>query len=718
MKKYLIISSILIAIVLLFDLCYYEFGLFIDFEPDKKVTTFIKTSEKDILMKTDGKYKPFEIKGVDLGSGIPGHFATDYAIDKETYLRWFRQIKEMGANTIRVYTILNDDFYQAFYEYNKNNKDPLYLIHGLWVNDYIQYSRREAYDKEFLGQFLNDSKKLVDIIHGKRQMALGNYAGTGGTGFFFKDISPWVIGYILGVEWEDYTVAFTDNIDVEKSSYKGKYMYTSNDSTAFEAMLAQVGDKIIEYESKRYKEQRLVAFANWPTTDPFYHSQDYGQSAVYKVAAIDVEHILSTKKVLSGQFASYHVYPYYPDFLNHQSEYKDYVDENGKRNTYRAYLEMLNQHHSMPVVISEFGIPASRGMAHMDENTGRNQGRMSEQEQGEALVESYQDIRKAGIDNAIIFTWQDEWFKRTWNTMHAVNLTKTPYFSDYQTNEQFFGLLSFDPGKEKSVCYVDGDVKEWKKKDIVFQKNGITIYNKYDEKFVYFRIHKKDYNGEKLYMPIDITPKSGAKKSKEQNVSFERNADFLLVLDGKDNSTLLVQERYNTLKANFGYELTQTNSFLNPPKKNSTKFEKIELLLREILIKEVIDENDRSEKIITPAVTYDTGKLLHGNANPDSKDYNSIADFMIQGDDIEIRLPWQLLNFSDPSNMKIHDDYYENYGIEELGIDKMYVGIGTGEETISMKKIPLKGWKRNVTYHERLKKSYDMIKKIWKDSES
>ena len=63
-------------------------------------------------------YEAFEIRGVNMGVGIPGEWATDYAIDKETYLRWFQYIQDMGANTIRVYTILHDDFYNAFYEYN------------------------------------------------------------------------------------------------------------------------------------------------------------------------------------------------------------------------------------------------------------------------------------------------------------------------------------------------------------------------------------------------------------------------------------------------------------------------------------------------------------------------------------------------------------------------------------------------------------------------
>ena len=610
----------------------------------------------------------------------------------------------MGANTIRVYTMLSDDFYNAFYKYNKDNDHPLYLIHGLWLNDYTQFSRLDAYSDEFLGELQKDSKKLVDIIHGQRQITLGSESGTG---FYFHDISDWVIGYILGVEWEDSTVAFTNDISRNKNSYQGKYMYTTDDATPFEAMLAQVGDKIIEYESTRYKEQRLVAFSNWPTTDPFTYPEEFIRQ-VQKTVSIDVEHIKTKEEFLSGQFASYHIYPYFPDYLNYIPEYNNYKDSNGVHNTYLAYLTKINEHHTMPVVISEFGVPSSRAMAAVDYNTGRNQGKMSEDDQGKALVSSYNDIVNSGIKNAIIFSWQDEWFKRTWNTMHDVNLTQTPYWSDYQTNEQFFGLLTFDPGEERSISYVDGDTEEWTEKDIVYQDENFSLSHKYDEKFMYFYIHKENYKGEKLYLPIDITPKSGTYNSSEYNLSFSKPTDFLIVLDGKNNSRILVQERYNTLEALFGYEIYDRNSYIDVPAIDSPIFEKINLGLRYIpmsrLDKKRID-------------TYETGILTYGNANPDSKDFNSLADFIIHGDDIEIRIPYGLLNFSDASNMKIHDDYYQYYGAEELGIHEMYIGVGDGSKTILMNKVSLKGWGHKVTYHERLKKSYYYVQNIWRGSD-
>ena len=58
----------------------------------------------------------------------------------------------------------------------------------------------------------------------------------------------------------------------------------------------------------------------------------------------------------------------------------------------------------MPVVISEFGVSTGRGMAQKDQNTGRNQGHMSEQEQGQALAACWADIMEAGCSGGCVFT--------------------------------------------------------------------------------------------------------------------------------------------------------------------------------------------------------------------------------------------------------------------------------------------------------------------------
>ena len=119
--------------------------------------------------------------------------------------------------------------------------------------------------------------------------------------------------------------------------------------------------------------------------------------------------------------------------------------------------------------------------------------------------------------------------------------------------------------------------------------------------------------------------------------------------------------------------------------------------------------------------TYVTGALRHVIANPESEDFDSLADFCYTDHGVEIRIPWQLLNFANPSEMMIHDDYYENYGVEYIHIDEMYVGMATGDDTeyrIPMAAFPLEGWGKTVTYHERLKESYYIFQEYWADLDS
>lgn len=721
MKKFIIVIAALVVLYIGWDYAYYRLGWYINLHPNQAVSTFMQVQGDKIYRLTDTGCQEFEVRGVNLGSGEPGEWSTDFAIDKDTYLRWFAQMQEMGANTVRVYTIQADDFYEAFYEYNKDRENPLYLLQGVWVNDYTQNSHRDAYDEDFLSTFLDDCRTVVDVIHGNKKLSLGRVASAG-SGTYRRDISRWVIGYILGVEWEDVTVVYTDEkyagVD-GYTSYQGAYLYTSEEATPFEAMLAQVGDKIVEYESERYKQQRLLAFSNWPTTDPFTYP-DIVTNFFMKCASVDVEHIKCTSEFLAGQFASYHVYPYYPDYLSYVDDWSVYgLDRSGygvgigKYNTYRAYLNMLTAHHTMPVVISEFGVSTGRGMAQRDQNTGRNQGNMSEQEQGQALVDCYKDIMQAGCAGGCVFSWQDEWFKRTWNTMYAVDLKRTPYWSDYQTNEQYFGLLSFDPGKETSVCYVDGDISEWSEEDIVAQADGMSVSMKYDEKFIYFLVYKENLNfgRETLYLPIDTSQKTGSSYCQNYGLLFDRAADFLLVIDGADNSRLQVQERYESLRSTYSQNVANFDTYVkvNQPEVDSPLFVNIDMILQTAT---VLIYGDNA----APAETFETGLLTYGNANPDSPDFNSLADFICQGDYVEVKLPWQLLNFADPSRMEIHDDYYDgNYGVAYQSIDAIYVGVGTGETEgrIHLEPLALEGWGNRVTCHERLKSSYYILKALW-----
>ena len=84
---------------------------------------------------------------------------------------------------------------------------------------------------------------------------------------------------------------------------------------------------------------------------------------------------------------------------------------------------------------------------------------------------------------------------------------------------------------------------------------------------------------------------------------------------------------------------------------------------------------------------------------------------------MELRLPWQLLNFGNPPERRIHDDYYDNYGVEYIQIDELYAGLSLGDGAqgrIRTSAFPLAGWDKREAVHERLKLSYYMLQACWR----
>lgn len=372
MKRFIITISALMCAALIVFGCYYIGGVYIELGAEEAPSFSARTEGKRVQICGEAGWQDMEIRGVNLGSSLPGTWSTDYGIDEETYLRWFGQMREMGANVVRVYSIQNPAFYRALKAFNEDGGAPIYLLQGVWVNDYAQNSHIDAFDRKFRQRLIMDCKAAVDVLHGKR-FILTNDAG-GASGIFRCDVSEWVLGYIIGAEWTDVTVAYTDEKYPDMEGYAGAYLCTTEEATPFETMLAQAGDALIAYESQRYGQQRLLSFANTRSTDPLDYPEEV-REFFRKCASIDAEHIRATEKFQAGMFASYSCYSYdldylslmepaqWPSLTDARVDFGDLSGAMGETDTYLAYLKLLNAHHSMPVVALEFGAASGRGLA-------------------------------------------------------------------------------------------------------------------------------------------------------------------------------------------------------------------------------------------------------------------------------------------------------------------------------------------------------------------
>ncbi|MDF2568202.1 MAG: hypothetical protein K0R90_1658, partial [Oscillospiraceae bacterium] len=522
-----------------------------------------------------GNWEKQFMKGVNIGAGRPGIFPGELSITYEEYYRWFQYISDMGANSIRVYTTLRPQFYNALYDFNQKAKNPLYLFQGVWMNEEDIQSLNDVYaqNQKIATEFTQDALDIVDILHGNK--TLPTRAGFA-SGTYTADVSKYLAGIIIGMEWDPKFVKNTNEANTEKNTFDGEYLYTIN-ATPFETFLCTVGDKVIQHQTKSYKFQVPVAFSNWVTTDPLSHPNEPHEDE--DLVTVNMENIKSRDTFLPSQFASYHIYPYYPDSFNYQEDYISYKDSDGKINPYRAYLKDLKSAHTMPILVAEFGIPASRGMAHENIHTGYNQGFVDETKQGGMLLGMMDSIYEENYAGGLIFSWQDEWFKRTWNNVNFDVADKRPFWSNVQTNEQAFGILSFDPGASKSVCYVDGDKTDWAGMTPTLVSGNGKLYMKSDERYVYFMAELSDFDfkNNTLLIPINTIESQGNTKYTAQKVTFDQDADFVISIHSQDDSRIVVDSYYDAFYYLYGEQYQMIPKISDIRKKNTGRFNTMQM---------------------------------------------------------------------------------------------------------------------------------------------
>ena len=344
---------------------------------------------------------------------------------------------------------------------------------------------------------------------------------------------------------------------------------------------------------------------------------------------------------------------------------------------------------------------------------------LTEREQGEALVDMITQIEDRGWAGSIISSWQDTWERRTWNTAFSSDPWFYHYWHNLQSVDQGYGLLTFEPGAYERPVIIGRGANQWTDNHRVHEYGGISIYAQYTFQGLYLMIRGYGVGPQNdLYLPIYVTPRSGIYSY--YDFEFSRPSDFLLILSGTENSRLLVSERYNSTFLRFHEEMTGVNPFTLVPPRWDSEFTPITLAVQNTLVIDAGQYRFRYRQQIAELLRlryWEAGNLTHGTGDPTSPDFNSLSDFHFGENLVEVRLPWTLINFFDPSNMRVHDDYFDNFGVEGLSVNRIYIGIATESGAAPMSPIPLSGWRGwtvNLQFHERLKQSYFVVQELWR----
>lgn len=697
MKKFF--TGLFLVAILFFAGIYGYFmeGLYLDNGDGQPVVVSFKTKEKEYYFLGDEGYEPLEIRGIHVAQARAFESPMDFQIDEETYYRWFQEIQAVGANTVKINMVYNDDFYNALHRFNEDHEEPLYLLQGIRVEEDAVEKQRDAFSPEFREALLKEGKKAVDVVHGRRILLNEK---TSGNGFYFKDLSPYVLGFIVGDDWHPDFVAYTNLLYNDGMDYQGEFLYT-NGANAFETVLAEVLDTMVHYETRKYGAQRPVSFFNTSLMDPFEYEESYA-ALTGKFNRIDMENIYDTEAFLAGHFAAYQYTETTVDLLEN-------LAPNGQnqallsREEVTNYLTLLEQHHEVPLVMVHVNVASVRASSSAME-------RIEEQDQGEKMVSILEELKSANIAHGILSSWQDQWYLRNWTTAYATDDEAAYLWQDAQTETQHYGLMAFDVHRDEGVMRVDGKEEDWAGVEQV-EANGWILQSTFDHNHMYILVRHPDIKEQELIIGLDFLMGQGATSSIEPKATFSRPVDFLLYIHGEEKGEFRVHERYHSLRPNFLERLRGVNPYVLFPAKNSRKFVVPEMIRRRIPHDLDLEEN----AVLWNYETYKTGTLFHGVGNPLDPNYSSLTDYSFGEDFVEIKIPYYLLNFYNPVERSIHEDYYEHYGVEPRQIRSYHIGVGGGEEMIQLHEKNFPSLPRVGSYEERHKKAYKILQAYWRD---
>jgi hypothetical protein len=624
----------------------------------------------------NGRFVPHFWAGVNLGSTVPGRLPGEVAATRADYDRWLKGMGDLGVSVVRIYTILRPSFYDALRAYDlAHPAHPIHVIQGVWIPEEQFLATRNAYAPSVVNGFHAELRNAVAVVHGDADLPErpGHAWGT-----YRSDISPWLLAWSIGIEWDPLATRASDRTNAGQPPFHGYYFQSSADATPMESWLAEMLNYTAGLEAARGW-SRPMTFTNWLTTDPLHHP--YEPLRREDLVSIDAMHISATSAWPGGFFASYHAYPYYPDFLRTTPAYQH-------GDPYADYLHDLREHHhGQAVMITEFGVPTGIGLAHHGPD-GRDQGGHTEVAAGRMDAAMLRDIQREGFAGGVMFEYIDEWFKLTWNTFDTEQPgDRRQLWHNAMTNEEQFGLVAADPAGPPAdggavIASGDGAVRE--------------VRAAKDEEYLYLKLrlsHAHPWTSSPLAIGFDVRP--GGNRGLPGMPGVDPGADVSLEI--ARDGTARIEQAASTDPIAFTYGLA--HGFLevhpNDLRPDSGVWDRVRLILNR-------PELIRPTGQVRPIELADVSELHRGDWSEPTHLVRS------SGDQLDLRIPWAYLTYSDPSSNRIWVTHSDGTVTTEAA-GPIGISVVDGGHVTATSGFSWKPW-NSVTWHERRKAGWGEIR--------
>ncbi len=665
----------------------------------------------EVRPAVNGSFVPMFWAGVNMGSSVPGQEPGAVAATRPDYDRWFAEMDALGISVIRIYTILGPAFYDALREHNlKNPAKPLYVLHGVWLADEDRfYVTKNAWTPHMVEAQRKEIRDAVAAAYGD---AVIEKVPGHASGIYTSDISPWLLGWSFGIEWDPDASHGTNEKNRGMKPYVGKYFRAKPGSSPMESWIGSNLDHLAELQAKRGWSVPIT-FTNWATTDALHHPEEPYFSE--DLVSIDATHIEVTPAWPAGYFASFHVYPYYPEFLRYA--YASYRrPRDGKIDPYAGYLHALRQYHKgMALMVTEFGQPTSLGCAHKGP-LGRNQGCHHEKEAAANLVDMLRDQHDEGLAGGMVFMWMDEWSKFTWNTLeYELPGSHRTLWRNVFTNEEHFGILAAEPGPQDLVV-LDGKDDEWQFPSIATGTRSVRdVSATSDVENVYLRLKVTPELWKRKRIVIGVDARPGGNKGLPGLSGVDPAAEMAVVIEPGGETHMYHATWIDPLGIRFGGLSDPSRNYIptNPAdiKPGSGKWSHLRQVLSYPYALPLTG-------VIHPTEIHDSSLMPWGTTDPASPQFDDRHLIDGSGTVLEIALPWSMMTFADPSTHRLYvvtPNPDDKKTITTRKTTRLGISIAVeGQPLLRTQGFTWKDWD-TVQWHERRKAGWPILLKAYQE---
>lgn len=596
------------------------------------------------------------MEGVNFSPGAPGYFPSMPPNDGSLYAQWLKEAAQLNTNALRVYTLLPPSFYRAYSHYTEGG-GTMSLVQQVWVPE---PPGDDLYNRQFTEDVKKEVRFVIDAIHGRGEVPP---LPSGGGGLYDIDIADHVAALMIGGDVNGAIRARTDVLNLERTKYDGKFVSIA-DGSATEVWYAQILDYLIDYETTTYNWQHPVALVNVLSTDPM---------------SDPVEVRLQVKPGLAaGLFAAYSAFPYFPENMLSNQQLLRASDREGLNPVY-GWVRALRNKIPYPVMVSEFGMATSLGVAQFQQN-GWNHGGHSQTEQAELVQRLHRGIKEADVAGEMVFELIDEWHRHNWPSEgFAAPADHRPMWLNAVDPAPHYGLIGFHSNEWKLF---GGGLPEWQttskldakpspSSDPALESAAIrSVRVDSDEEYLYIRLEgacltcAAQGNNPAYAIALNTLPQVvGIQKLPFGNITVPHGVNFIVYLASASDGQLLVADDYNPFEA-----------VANPEIPNATK-----VVFRRGFVATMKPAGEFNKlgwqphqaPAGAPAGDYSLSALRYGQPSATPDDDHSLAEWYSDPKEqaIVVRLAWSKLLVTDPSGAQALFGFSDRAGIRTATIN-------------------------------------------------